>query len=176
MARKGTPPGAKRGPYYKPKNAPPPPVIGRPEHVPTDRDRNYVRIMHSGGKTQAQICEVIGISPNTLAKHYPDELRTAKHTADAAVIMTLHNLATGGPGPDAWKKANVSAAIFWAKTRMGWKEPKNELVHSGAVGTFDLTRVTDDELATLKTILTAADPTGGNSGGGGEEGDGEASP
>ena len=64
-----------------------------------------------------------GIDADTLKKHFKEELRTAKIKANAKIGGTLFNQAING---------NTSAAIFWAKTQMGWKE-KSEIEHSGDI-------------------------------------------
>ena len=63
------------------------------------------------GIPQEQIAMVIrdGIDADTLAKHFKKEIRDNK-------VMN----------------GDTSAAIFWAKTQMGWKE-KSEIEHSGDV-------------------------------------------
>ncbi len=54
-----------------------------------------------------------GIDDKTLRKHFRRELDTAKIKANAKIGGTLFNKAIGG---------DTTAAIFWAKTQMGWKE------------------------------------------------------
>jgi phage terminase small subunit len=39
---------------------------------------------------------------------------------------------------------------------MGWKEPKQEVGHSGAVGSYDLSKLSDDELKRVEAILSRA--------------------
>ncbi len=80
--------------------------------------------------THDQIARVIGISDETMRKYYRRELDTAKDKVDAAVGQTLIFQAVGGPDQD-WTKANPISTIFYAKTRMGWKEPAQELKHGG---------------------------------------------
>lgn len=68
----------------------------------------------------------IGITKPTLNKHYRRELDTGRIKANAAVAQSLYKKATGD-GSQA-----VTAAIFWAKTRMGWKETQ-VTEHTGGV-------------------------------------------
>jgi hypothetical protein len=49
----------------------------------------------------------------------------------------------------AAKSGNVTAQIFWLKTRARWKETPAEFKHSGAVGTYDVTKFTDGDLGRL---------------------------
>ena len=44
------------------------------------------------------------------------------------------------------KNGNVTAQIFWLKTRARWKEAPTELRHSGSSGTCDLNELSDDQL------------------------------
>lgn len=100
---------------------------GRPSHKPNDKDRAQVQAMAGYGVSQRDIALVLDIDINTLRKHYKDELDKGAIKANAAVAQSLYKKATGD-GQQA-----VTAAIFWAKTRMGWKETVvNE--HSGLNG------------------------------------------
>ena len=67
------------------------------------------------GIPQEQIAMVIrdGIDADTLAKHFKKEIRESKILANAKVGGTLFNKVMNGA---------TSAAIFWAKTQMGWEE------------------------------------------------------
>jgi hypothetical protein len=68
------------------------------------------------GVPEADIARVVGIDPKTLRKHYRDELDTGHIKATAKVAEFLFRKATT-EGSQA-----VTAAIFWLKTRGGWKE------------------------------------------------------
>ena len=68
------------------------------------------------GVAEADIARVVGIDPKTLRKHYRDELDNGHVKANAKVAENLFRKATG-EGREA-----VTAAIFWLKTRAGWKE------------------------------------------------------
>lgn len=95
-----------------------------PAHEPTDDSRRYVEELAARGIPQADICKVVGISEPTLRLHYRQELDTGTTRANHAVAGALFRKATEGEG-----SAAVTAAIFWLKTRAGWKETNvNELV------------------------------------------------
>jgi hypothetical protein len=68
------------------------------------------------GVPEADIAGVIGIDPKTLRKHYRGELDHGHVNANAKVAENLYRKATG-EGREA-----VIAAIFWLKTRAGWRE------------------------------------------------------
>ena len=42
--------------------------------------------------------------------------------------------------------SNVTAQIFWLKTRAKWREVPTELRHSGSIARKDLSELTDEEL------------------------------
>ena len=125
---------------------------GRPPYQPNEKDRSTVRSM-APFINQDDIARTIGISDDTLRKYYREELDSAKVRADAAVGQSLLMQAVGGVEQN-WREAVPSATIFYAKTRMGWKETVG-LDHSGAVGVADYTKLTDDQLRTLAAIQEA---------------------
>lgn len=87
---------------------------GQPPHQPTDEQRAQVKALAAVGITQPEIARYIGIHDQTLRLHYRDELDLGVIEANAAVAKMLHRQAV--------KEGNTTAAIFWAKCRMGWKE------------------------------------------------------
>jgi hypothetical protein len=98
---------------------------GRPPHQPTDERRKYVRSLAAYGTPQEQIARVLDIDSKTLRLHYRDELDLAVIEANAKVAETLFRQAT--------KEGNTTAAIWWTKSRMGWKE-RQAHEHSGPDG------------------------------------------
>ncbi len=78
--------------------------------------RRQVEALAGFGMPEIDIARVVGIDPKTLRKHYRDELDTGQIKANAKVAESLYRKATG-EGREA-----VVAAIFWLKTRAGWKE------------------------------------------------------
>lgn len=89
----------------------------RKGHNPTDKDRANVKFLAAIGTPQDAIARIVGISGKPLRQHYRNELDLGMVEANSAVAHNLYRIATGNT-PQA-----VTAAIFWAKTRMGWKEP-----------------------------------------------------
>lgn len=89
---------------------------GRPAHQRDERAARQVEAMTGYGIPVTEIARVIGVCENTLRKYYGDEVAVGATKANAKVIESLFRKATGeGQG-------SVAAAIFWAKTRCGWKE------------------------------------------------------
>jgi hypothetical protein len=117
--------------------------MGRLSYQPDETSRRQVEAMAGYGIPEADIARVIGIDAKTLRKHYREELDIAHVKANSAVAQSLFKKATGD-GPQS-----VTAAIFWCKTRMGWKETVlNE--HAGLPGR-PVTQIS-------RVILTALDP------------------
>lgn len=88
--------------------------VGRPTYEPTEKDRRWVEMTAACGIIETDIAQVIGIDPKTLRKHFREELDTAAIKANAKVAGALFTAATDG--------RNMSATIFWCKTRLGWQE------------------------------------------------------
>ena len=87
----------------------------RPKLQPTDEDRKMVRTMAAYGVDQGQIAVRIGIrSPKTLRKYYREELDHGAIEANMRVAQSLFKMATSGNHP--------AAAIFWLKSKAGWKD------------------------------------------------------
>jgi hypothetical protein len=96
------------------------------EHEPTDKTRSEVSALASFGVPQEDIAAYIGISKPTLAKHYPDELAFSSIKANATVGKYLFSLASGQALKNGATHGDCkTAAMFWAKTRMGWRETNN---------------------------------------------------
>lgn len=69
---------------------------GRPEFVPTDDQRETVRVLKAGGMSQEAIAEVVGVSVPTLTKHFSSELDRATAKVRADVLMARYRSAMGG--------------------------------------------------------------------------------
>jgi hypothetical protein len=72
--------------------------------------------MAACGVPEVDIAHTIGIDPKTLRKHYRGELDIGHIQANVRVAEALLRQATG----DGHKA--VTAAIFWLKTRAGWRD------------------------------------------------------
>jgi hypothetical protein len=87
---------------------------------PTAQDRLAVTTLSACGTRHALIARHLQIDEKTLKKHFRKELSRGREDANAMVARSLFSAAVGG---------NITAAIFWLKTRAGWKETQiNEFV------------------------------------------------
>lgn len=92
-------------------------------HNPDDNSRKLVKSLSGIGVPQEDICAIMGVSKPTLHKYYREELDKGLAEANAKVAESLFKQATGG---------NTTAAIFWTKARMGWRE-KHDIEISGSL-------------------------------------------
>jgi len=111
--------------------------MGRRAHKPDPALRRQVEAMAAYGIPEIDISAVLGLDPKTLRKHYREELDLGETKANAQVAGFLFNSARSG---------NVTAQIFWLKTRAQWRETPSEHRHTGAFGTFDLRELSDEVL------------------------------
>jgi DNA-binding CsgD family transcriptional regulator len=93
-----------------------------PGHEPTDKTRAEVYALTSFGNTQEEIAKYLGITVDTMAKHYRAEMDSAVIRANAAVARALYNKATA--------QDDLSAQIFWLKTRARWRERDKDDIDS----------------------------------------------
>ena len=121
-------------------------ATGRPPHEPTRDSRRLVEHHAATGTLHQQIAKLVGVSLNTLKKHYPEELELGLARVNAVVGGTLFAEA---------KRGNITAAIFWMKCRAGWREIA-KVEHSGGtsleVRQVDATKLSD---ATLNELMGA---------------------
>lgn len=109
-------------------------MAGRKPFTPTKEQRNMVQAMTGYGIPQEDICLVIHnpitgkpIDGKTLRRAFRTEINTGTVIANSKVAESLYNKALGtGQGA-------VTAAIFWLKTRAGWKEVQ-VMEHTGKDG------------------------------------------
>jgi hypothetical protein len=96
---------------------------GQPPFKATPEQRRHVELLSGFGLTQAQIAQLVlnpysgkPIDDKTLRAHFAEELAAGPAKLNSRVAQTLYQKATGD-GPQS-----VAAAIFWLKTRAGWRE------------------------------------------------------
>ena len=119
--------------------------MARPELEFTKEDRKLVETLAGYGLPHDDIALLIkdGITRKTLAKHFRRELDAGKAKANAKIAQSLFKQATEG---------NITAAIFWAKTQMGWRE-----VNYVDVTRRDATELTEDELYSIAATGSTRD-------------------
>ena len=83
-------------------------------HVPTLETRAQVHAMASFGINQDNMSKYLGITRATLSKYYEEELAKAMVDKVVTVANALYR--------NAVENNNVSAQIFFLKTRAGWRE------------------------------------------------------
>jgi len=112
-----------------------------PRYKPTEERRTEVLAYAAVGVPHAQIALLIGVNLRTLYKYYRHELDLGKARANYHIGKTLYSQAI---------KGNITAAIFWAKAQMGWRE-KQVIEHTGEGGgpvrTATVTATVSDEEA-----------------------------
>ena len=114
--------------------------MGRRAHKPDPAQCRRAEAMAAYSIPEIDIAPVLGIDPKTLRKHYRDELDLGETKANAQVAGFLFNSARSG---------NVTAQIFWLKTRARWRETPTELKHSGSIGRKEMCEYTDEELMAM---------------------------
>lgn len=87
-------------------------------HEPTPQTRTLAMLAVAVGYTQEQIARTLKISEPTLRKHYAVELAEGAEQANLKVAGNLFRIAT----QTVDNKAALTAAIFWMKTRMKWRD------------------------------------------------------
>lgn len=92
---------------------------GRKRWKPSPQDRTMVETMVGYGVPQEAIGQLLGVSDDTLRKHCAAEIELGTIKANAKVAEGLYKRATFQAGEE---RSNVTAAIFWMKTRAGWRE------------------------------------------------------
>lgn len=111
--------------------------MSRRTHQPDPSQRRQVEAMAAYGIPEANVVKVVGIDPKTLRKCYREELDLGETKANAQVAGFLFTAAKSG---------NVTAQIFWLKTRARWREVPLEFRHSRSVGTYNVTELSDADL------------------------------
>lgn len=108
--------------------------MSRRAHAPDPAVKRQVEAMAAYGIPETDISRVVGVDPKTLRKHYRDELDLGQTKANAQVAGFLFNSARNG---------NVTAQIFWLKTRAQWREAPIQHQHEARL---DVRQMTDEEL------------------------------
>jgi len=130
------------------------PGAGRPAFVPTDYERKQVEAMSGYGLPIDQIAILVreGIHEETLRKHFHKELIYGKAKANGQVGKTLFQKVMDG---------DTTAAIWWTKTQMRWKEVQAHEItgKDGAaieVKGLDVSKLSTEVLAQIMIAKDAA--------------------
>jgi hypothetical protein len=97
--------------------------------------------MAAYGIPEKEIARVLGIDAGVLRSRFADELDTAQTKANSRVAESLYRKATG-EGREA-----VTAAIFWLKTKAGWKETTSHEVSGKDGAPITVEEVSNRQLA-----------------------------
>jgi AraC-like DNA-binding protein len=117
-------------------------------YAPDDKDRGYVTAMVLMGLPNELIAQIVGCSPETLVKHFRRELELAKAEMNAKVVQMLYNQAV--------VKENVVAAMFIAKTQLGWRENPPPAPPPPPRLDYDLSKLPTQKLQQLRLLLAEA--------------------
>lgn len=123
MTAKTSPPARKR-------------AASQRRYKPGEQDRKLVETLAGYGVPPEEICRLVvnpasgkALTPRALLRHFGEEIAGGLAAANAKVAESLYRLAVGqakvvvdGEVLQEEREPKVTAAIFWAKTRMGWKE------------------------------------------------------
>ena len=121
-----------------------------PAFEPTDDQRRTVEKLSGLGLPQGDIAQVVGVDEKTLRKHLRAELDSGAAKANSQVAEFLFDAATGKRGEGS---AAITAAIFWAKTRMRWKEVSVTEVTGAGGGPIETRHLSPDERAQRAVAL-----------------------
>ena len=121
-----------------------------PAFEPTDDQRRTVEKLSGLGLPQGDIAQVVGVDEKTLRKHLRAELDSGTAKANSQVAEFLFDAATGKRGEGS---AAITAAIFWAKTRMRWKEVSATEITGAGGGPIETRHLSPEERAAQAVAL-----------------------
>ena len=135
--------------------------IGRPKFVVTKDMCERAEAYASQGLTSEQIALALGIGLSTLYdkqsefKEFAEAIKRGKGRGIQRVTNKLYEKALEGDN---------TAMIFYLKNRAGWQDKieKETIIEQKQV--IDLTRISNNELSKLKSILTSVTTEGGSRG------------
>jgi hypothetical protein len=137
---------------------------GRPVFEPTERQRGQVEAMARYGINHEEAARALGITKPTLLKHFKEELETGATKAKVQVGEFIFSTIIGMPIPNRPPvtdgRARVAAAIFFAKTQMGWKETtvhQHEGKDSGPIEVSSVRERIDRRIARLAAAIAATE-------------------
>lgn len=97
---------------------------------PTDQERQIIYSYACYGATDEDICTVMRMGTTSMYKYFGEELRQGRANAKSKIAQRLYQLAIGaeevkneqGEVVKKGRPPNLSALIFLAKIRLGWRE------------------------------------------------------
>lgn len=96
---------------------------GQAPHEPTDKIRSEINALRTYGVPIKEVAKYIGIDDKTMYKYYREELENSALKANARVGKFLYEAASGAALDKGASHSDcLRSAMFWAKTRMGWRE------------------------------------------------------
>lgn len=123
---------------------------GRKEIIRNETHAVSVQAMSQFGVPMKDIAAFIGISEPTLLKLYSREIERGRTVANHEIGKRLYEKAMDG---------DTTALIFWAKTRMGWKE-KHTVDITNSDDSLNATNVlrylSPEQIAALRGELNAS--------------------
>ena len=125
---------------------------GRKPHIPTGRQREQVEAMFGMGIPANYIAALIGVSETTIKDRYMEEMRLGAIKAKVQVVGALFKKCIGGD-------INAIKLYLGKMWRDEWGESM-KIEHSGAIGSYDLTRLTDKELDDFERLARKAAAAG----------------
>ena len=108
---------------------------------PTEQERKIIYSYACYGATDEDIRTIMGMSNESLYRYFSEELHEGRSNARSKIAQRLYQIAIGfeevkddeGNVVKEAKKPNLSALIFLAKTRLGWKE--TQIIESNEIKT-----------------------------------------
>ena len=130
--------------------------VGRPAHKPTPETRRAVQGMVAAGLWQYEICQIMGLSENTLVKHYQQELDNGWATTMAVASKTVVDQMA-----HQTDRAFDAAKFFLTKRGRGLWSEKNQVELTGTNGgpvqtqTLNFEALSFEERDQLEHLLNA---------------------
>lgn len=126
--------------------------MAQPAYKKTQEKRELVQKLALAGYDDTTIAKHIDASEATLHRHHRFDLDYGREKANGEVGNTLYRMAVSGEYPQV--------SMFWAKTRMGWRETDRlEMTGKDGGPVQHEHRAVEDIVSELKTWTsnTAAD-------------------
>lgn len=103
--------------------------VGRPSFTPSEEKRLLVKELSGVGIPQEQIASILGISDDTLRKHFEPEIFVGRAEAHAKMAQAIYKKALSG---------SEKIMMFYAKTQMKWKETDGLEITGANGGPLDI--------------------------------------